>query len=80
MATPPSFWPESWQTVAPWLLATAATVAACVILSLFVDTLHQSIRRGDAIRAALATQGATMPATTGIGVADASTQPILVAR
>lgn len=59
MAAPTSFRPGSLRTIAPWLLATAAVLAAFVILSMFIDTLHLSMQRGDALRATLATQGTT---------------------
>lgn len=61
MMTSTSLWPESLRTVAPWLLATAATLAAFVILSMFIDTLHLSVQRGAALRTALAAQGTTPP-------------------
>ncbi len=55
-------WPESLRTVAPWLLATTAALVACVILSMFIDTLHLSMRRGEALRLALAQMDTSRPA------------------
>lgn len=61
MAASTSFWPDSMRTIAPWLLATAATLAAFVILSMFIDTLHMSMQRGVTLRAALAAADMTVP-------------------
>jgi len=35
-----------------WLAAAMATLVAAVLLSVFVDTLHENIRRGDELRRA----------------------------
>ncbi len=61
MAASTPFWPEFLRTVAPWMVATAATLAAFLILSMFIDTLHFSMQRGDALRAALAATVTTGP-------------------
>ncbi|MEO8545034.1 MAG: hypothetical protein ABI434_15715 [Burkholderiaceae bacterium] len=47
---PPRRQPSRWPAVAIGIIA---SVAAFVMLSLFVDALHQSIARGEALRASL---------------------------
>jgi hypothetical protein len=51
--------PEAVRTIMPWVVATAACLLASVILSSFIDTLHLSIQRGEAMRKALALQDAS---------------------
>jgi hypothetical protein len=50
------------HTIAPWIAATAACLLAAILLSQFIDTLHLSMQRGEALRAAMATQGTACPA------------------
>lgn len=47
-------WQQSLQSIAPWIGATAALLVALVLLVQFIDTLHLSIARGEALRATLA--------------------------
>ena len=46
------FLPDALHGIAPWIAATAALVIAVIMLSQFIDTLHVSIQRGEALRSA----------------------------
>lgn len=48
LAMPATFTPP------PWLVATIAAALAVLLLSVFVDTVYENIRRGDALRQAQA--------------------------
>ncbi len=67
-------WPSFLHTIAPWIGATAALLIAVVLLARFVDVLHLSIARGEALRATLAAQSTDVAPRT-IRLADTGTQP-----
>lgn len=56
--------------IAPWIGATAALLVALVLLVQFIDTLHLSIARGEALRAA---QSAPAMATPTVAIQLAGT-------
>ncbi len=58
---PPRPLGSRWHAVA---LASIAALAACILLSFFVDALHLSIARGEALRLAL---DMAPPATASVG-------------
>ncbi|MCZ4316987.1 hypothetical protein O4H66_26595 [Comamonadaceae bacterium G21597-S1] len=74
MPTTRPYWPQAMRTIAPWISATMAVLAAAVLLSQFIDTLHLSIERGQALRQAQAAPAAIEAPLTAVHVAGASTQ------
>ena len=56
MSAPRPYLPDALQSIAPWIAATAALLVAIVILSQFIDTLHVSIQRGEALRSTFQAQ------------------------
>ena len=61
MSAPTPYLPDALQSNAPWIAATAAILMAVVILSQFIDTLHVSIRRGEAFRSIIQAQNIGAP-------------------
>ena len=59
-ATTPQL-PQAIRVIAPWISATAALLMAVVILSQFIDTLHVSIRRGEALRSSIQAHNSPAP-------------------
>lgn len=67
--------PDALKTILPWIIAGIACLIASVLLASFIDTLQLSMRRGEAMREALALQEtARSNATTQLADARA-TQP-----
>lgn len=58
---PPQHQASRWHVVA---VAGIAAVAACFLMSFFVDALHESIARGESLRLSLST---APPATASLG-------------
>ncbi len=56
MSAPRPYLPDALKGMAPWIAATAALLMSVVILSQFIDTLHESIRRGEALRSTFQAQ------------------------
>jgi hypothetical protein len=54
-------WQHSLRSIAPWIGATAALLVALVLMVQFIDTLHLSIARGEALRATLAATATATP-------------------
>ena len=61
MSAPRPFLPDALHGIAPWIAATAALLMAVVILSQFIDTLHVSIRRGEALRSSIQAHNSPAP-------------------
>ncbi|MCB2002937.1 MAG: hypothetical protein R3E92_19515 [Burkholderiaceae bacterium] len=74
MPTTRPYWPQALRTIAPWISATIAVLAAAVLLSQFIDTLHLSIERGQALRKAQAAPAAVEAPAAAVRLAGASTQ------
>jgi hypothetical protein len=66
--------PQAWRTIAPWISASVAALTAAVLLSQFIDTLHVSIQRGEALRAAQAAPAHAQPPSDAIRMADTGSQ------
>ena len=61
MSAPRPYLPDALLSIAPWIAATAALLIAVVTLSQFIDTLHVSIRRGEALRSTFQVQSSHPP-------------------
>ncbi len=68
-------WPQALRTIAPWISATVAVLAAAVLLSQFIDTLHLSIERGEALRRAQAAPATIEAPATAVRVAGTGNPP-----
>ncbi len=73
MSAPKPYLPDALQSIAPWIAATAALLVAIMILSQFIDTLHVSIRRGEALRSTFQAQN-IRAAPAVIHLADSGTR------